>query len=219
VAEIRVERKRRSLLPYLLALLVLVALLWWFLSRDAAPETAAAAAADTAAVAAAAGTLTPGATADSAAGAVAPAAGAATANSAVNDFIAFVEPSTVERNEDEQHRYTADGLRRLAAALESLKPGGAAGAQLALVRQKADSLQTTAAADDRHTEMARAAFDAADEVMAALPNARAISSQVDAARRAAREVNPGEHLLEQRSQVQAYFDAATAALRAAAGPA
>lgn len=218
MAEIRVERKRRPLLPYLLALLVLVALLWWFLNRGRADDAAVAAAdtatvatgVDTTAVAAAGGAAT---TADTAAGAVAAPAG--TGNAAVDDFVTFVEPSTVERNEDEQHKFTADGLRRLAAALQSMKPGGAAAAQLALVRQKADSLQTTAQADDRHAEMARAAFDAANEVMAALPNARGLAGELDAARKAAGAVNAGGKLLAQRTQVQGYFDAAASALRAA----
>ena len=50
MAEIRVERKQRNLLPILLGLLALLALVWWFLNRGQGDETATAVA-DTAAVA------------------------------------------------------------------------------------------------------------------------------------------------------------------------
>lgn len=220
MAEIKVERKQRNIIPLLLGLLALAALLWWFLSRNRNNDTAVVPA-DTAAVVAGADTLGGAAgaaatTADSAAGALgatAGAAGAATGN-AVEDFATFVSNSKVERNEDQQHEYTAGALRRLASALEGMNPGGAAGAQISLIRQKADSLQITSPNDDRHADMTRAAFTAANEVMAGLPAARSMSSQMGTLRSRAQAVSPDRHMLEQKNQIQAYFDAASSALRA-----
>lgn len=223
MAEIKVERKQRNLLPLLLGLLALVALLWWFLSRNNADETAIAAA-DTATVATgiaapaattndtAAGTLTP----DSVAG-VAAAGAAGPADGALNDYVAFVGNSRVERNEGEQHAYTAGGLRRLATVIEGMNPGAAARAQVDLIRQKADSLEITAPGNDRHADMTRAAFTAAAEAMRGLPSASGVSSQLESVTRAAGAVSPERQLLEQRDQVQAFFDAARDALRAMGG--
>lgn len=228
MAEIRVERKRRSLLPFLLALLVLLLIVWWFLSRDGGADTVAVA--DTATVSSgvapratstndtAAGTLT-GAGAVGA-GAVAGAAGTA-AGGAVEDYATFVGNRRVAANEDEQHAYTAGGLRRLATAIEGMNPTGTARAQVDLMRQKADSLEITMTGDDRHADMTRAAFTAAAEAMRSLPGAAGAAAPLQATARAAEAVQAERHMLDQKAQIQAFFDAARDALRAlgTAGPA
>ena len=210
MAEIRVERKRRSLLPLLLALLVLLLIAWYFLSRDNTPGTVAAVG-DTATVAAGA----PPAANDTAAGTLAPATGAAA--TALDAYVGFVGNNRVERNEDEQHAYTAGGLRRLATAIETMNPADAARAQVDLIRQKADSLEITAPGDDRHADMARAAFGAAAEAMRALPRASGASAQIQRAARAADGMRADGHMLDQKDQIQAFFDAAGDALRAVGG--
>ena len=221
MAEIRVERKRRNLLPLLLGLLALLLLLWWFLSRNRGPETAAAPA-DTATVAT--GIAAAPTTNDTAAGTLAtpPAAGAAAGaaaggSSALNDYVTFIGNNRVERNEDEQHAYTAGGLRRLATVLEGMNPAGAARAQVDLMRQKADSLEITSPGDDRHADMTRAAFTAAAEAMRALPGANGASSQLESVTRAANAVSGQRHMLEQKDQIQAFFDAARTALETMGG--
>lgn len=217
MAEIRVERKRRSLLPLLLAILVLLLIAWWFLNRGAGDG--AVGTSDTALVSS--GIATPPATSDSAAGTVGDTAGVAAAVAApsgpVADFVAFVSATSATRSEDEQHAYTAGGLRRLATALEGMNPAGAARAQVDLVRQKADSLGITAEGDDRHADMTRAAFLAAAEAMRALPNAAGASAPLASVTRAAEAVRPDRHMLEQKDQIQAFFDAAREALRALGG--
>ena len=218
MAEIRVERKRRSLLPLLLALLGLVLILWWFVGRDGGD---AAAAADTATVATGIAPVPPRDTAavDTArAGLASPASPASPATGAVADYAAFVGNGRVERNEDEQHAYTAGGLRRLATAIEGMNPGAAARAQVDLMRQKADSLEITATGDDRHADMTRAAFAAAAEAMRALPGAAGASAQLQQVTRAAGAVRADRHMLDQKDQIQAFFDAARDALGAVRGP-
>jgi hypothetical protein len=218
VAEIRVERKRRSLLPLLLGILGLLLIVWWFLNRGAG--AGATGASDTALVSS--GIAAPPATSDSAAGTVGDTAGAAPAAAAapsgpVADFVAFVSATSATRSEDEQHAYTAGGLRRLATALEGMNPAGAARAQVDLMRQKADSLGITAEGDDRHADMTRAAFLAAAEAMRALPNAAGASAPLASVTRAAEAVRPDRHMLDQKDQIQAFFDAARDALRALGG--
>lgn len=216
MAEIKVERKRRSLLPLLLGLLLLLLIAWWFLSRNGSAGTAAASA-DTATVATGIVPPTP-ITNDTAAGTLAPGAAAgAAAGGALGDYVEFVGNSRVERNEDEQHAYTAGGLRRLATVLEGMNPAGAARAQVDLIRQKADSLQITSTGDDRHADMTRAAFTAAAEAMRTLPVAGGASAKLDGVTRAAGAVRPERHMLEQKEQIQAFFDAARAALQAMGG--
>ena len=219
MAEIRVERKRRSLLPLLLGLLALVLLAWWFLSRNDGSD-AAVAASDTATVATgippaapttnetAAGTIAGGAAAGAAAGAT---------GGAVEDFATFVGNDRVATNEDEQHAYTAGGLRRLATAIEGMNPTGTARAQVDLMRQKADSLEITTRGDDRHADMTRAAFTAAAEAMRSLPSAGGASTQLQGVTRAAGAVRADRHMLDQKNQIQAFFDAARDALRAMGG--
>jgi hypothetical protein len=217
VAEIKVERKRRSLLPLLLGLLLLLLIAWWLLNRTTGTTTAGASA-DTATVAT--GIVPPAPiTNDTAAGTLAPGAAAtgAAAGGALGDYVEFVGNNRVERNEDEQHAYTAGGLRRLATVLEGMNPTGAARAQVDLIRQKADSLQITSTGDDRHADMTRAAFTAAAEAMRTLPMAKGVSANLDGLTRAAAAVRPERHMLEQKDQIQAFFDAARAALQAMGG--
>lgn len=222
MAEIKVERKKRNLLPLLLGLLALLVIVWWFLSRSNV-NSAAVAVSDTATVATgivpatttndtAAGTLATGAAAGAAAGAI--------GGSALDDYATFVGNSAVERNEDEQHAYTAGGIRRLATVIEGMNPGAAARAQVDLMRQKADSLEITATGNDRHADMTRAAFTAAAEAMRALPGATGATdttAPLSSVTRAAAAVTADRHLLEQKDQIQTFFDAARDALRAMGG--
>lgn len=221
MAEIRVERKRRSLLPVLLALLLVVLLAWWWLGRtsDGAAVAGTADTTMTTDVGAAPGTVV-AMPVDTAAGGALPAtdtAAAPTTSVPVEAFTSFVANSTAERDESQQHEYTAGGLRRLASALESMNPGGASQAQIDLMRQKADSLQGTSTGDDRHADMARAAFNAAGEVMRSLPGASGASTQLQAVTRAAGAVVSTGTLLDQKDRIQAFFDSSREALRAMSG--
>jgi hypothetical protein len=196
MAEIQIERKERNVWPWVLAGLVLLALLWFLFTRgdDAAERQAGA---DTAAV-------------DTA---------VAATTGAVNSFVSYVEERRARTDADLSHEYTADGLRRLAAALGDVATRDTAAGQaiqprLDSLRQRADDLERNAGSTN-HARYAREAFVAAAGVMSAIQQQRYpnLSSQVSAVRQAAESVQPGTLLLEQKTQVQQFFDRAADAMR------
>jgi hypothetical protein len=210
VAELHIERKERSAWPWiLLGLALLGLLLWYFLGRGDADDgvvadTAAGVVTDTSAAPGAAPGAMPGTAGD--AGAVAA-------------FLAYTDERRSRQDADLTHEYTADGIRRLAAALDVVARqdtvGGAAlQPRLDSLRQGADALQRNAESM-QHAEQARAAFTSAAGIMAAVQERRFpdLGDEVGQVREAAEAVRPGAPLLEQRAQVQTFFDRAAAALR------
>jgi hypothetical protein len=170
VAEIKIQEKKRNLLPLILGALALLLLLGYCLTRDrggaVADTTAATAAPDTVRAAGDAGTT----------GAAAAIGGGA----AVADFVAFAGARDTAQETEANHQYTAGGVRRLAAALDELAAAGAGGSAAAAVdiRAYADSMRRSvdrlqqSAADDRHADDAKAAFSAAVSAMTAIDRAR-----------------------------------------------
>lgn len=193
MAEIHIqEKKRRTVWPWLL--LLLIPLLWLGL-RDRGERDNTAANTDTSA-----------AYTGTAAGTVAP----STTGGALAAFTTYVAQTDATRDEEGQHQYTAEGVRRLAAAIQEASPTADA-RKLAQMRALADSLQMTPRGDDRHAEMARTAFTAAAAEIARIPNAQ----RTNELRGAATAVSPGEHLLAQREKIDRFFDGARAALEGA----
>jgi hypothetical protein len=162
-------------------------------------------------------------------GAAAGAAAGTTGNSsgAVGDYLTFVEEHRARQAAGPTHEYTADGLRRLAAAIAQLseRNGGSAEpleAELNVLRSQADSLQRNPQSTD-HARYAREAFRTAASLMSALqqraypkeqhPNVAAEVAQV---RVVADLVLPARPLLAQTPDVQRFFDQSGAAIRAMA---
>jgi hypothetical protein len=212
VAEIKIQEKKRNLLPLILGALALLLLLGYCLTRDrggaVADTTAATAAPDTVRAAGDAGTT----------GAAAAIGGGA----AVADFVAFAGARDTAQETEANHQYTAGGVRRLAAALDELAAAGAGGSAAAAVdiRAYADSMRRSvdrlqqSAADDRHADDAKAAFSAAVSAMTAIDRARGRTRDVAPMRAIYGELDSARPLLPQLGTVQRFFEAARDGLQA-----
>ena len=209
MAEINIERQERSIWPWIIGLLVLALLAWWLLSmrgtgndNDVVAETS------------------PGAIADSL-----PPTGAgnlAAMPAAVSEFLRFSEEPRPAQAADSTHSYEAEGLRRLAAALDELADrdtidGVSLDIRIAALRERADALQRNwrSTAHAGHT---RTAFDSAAVLIESMqqrrfPNLGSASARV---RQAVDGVKPDGLLLEQTAQVEQFFDRAAEAVRAMA---
>ena len=200
MAEIQLERKEgKNWIWIVLGLLLLALLAWWLLSQrgDNDPVVAE----------------TPGMVTDSL-----PRTGM-TGSGEVDGFIQFVDDNRARTEMGRDHEFTAEGIRRLAGALGSVATrdtvGGAAlQPRLDSLRQKADSLERNTQSG-QHSAQARDAFTSAVAIMDDLrqrrfPNA---AGHVTQARQAAEAVQPGQQLLEQKAQVQRFFEHSAEVLR------
>ena len=202
MAEIPIERKEsRNWLPLILGLLALLLLLAFCFLRPRG-DTTAARPADSAAVAAAPAP----AAADSVAGA--PASPAGDANAAIDQFVQFVQTRDTTNETEGQHRYTAEGTRRLAAALE-----GIAG-QSPAVKVYADSMRHSierlqqSSPNDVHADDAKAAFSAAVSAMAEIDKARGRTNDVAPLRATYQDLSGKRPLMPQLPTVDRFFKAA-----------
>lgn len=199
MAEIKIQPKSRgaSWWPWLLLLLIP---LLWFMLRGRKDETVAR---DTTVATTPVGSTVGPATTTT----------TTTTTTAVTEYGTFVGTTpAAERDETAQHQYTADGIRRLAAAIDANPHAGGVSAQTATMRAMADSIQATAPASTRHADMTRAAFDAAVVAM------RGIGvSSLSGVESAAKGLRPGATLVSQRAGIQRFFEAARDALQATAG--
>jgi len=130
----------------------------------------------------------------------------------VVSFLKFAEreaPETLPLD----HSYTAEGIRRLAAAIEALDGSTLARDRARRLRAAAEEMQ----ADPhslRHADLARAAFDLATQALLAL---RDVPLKADGASRlaqAAQAVRRGDPLRIQSAAVDRYFDLAAARVEA-----
>lgn len=207
MAEIQIERKERRNWLWIVLLLLAVGLLaWWFLwQRGDTDEPAVA------------GTL---------GGAVVDTGPEVTqAADGVADYLRFVQDNSARVDMENVHEFTADGIRRLAAALRTVVDRDAAdGAgdgdlvqQTEFLRLKADSLQRNPESSE-HAGQARDAFIAAAAAMERLQQSHPnIEQQVTQARESARALRESAGLLEQRPAVQQFFERAADVLRNASG--
>ena len=199
---IHVERRRGGNWLAVVAGLLLVALLAWWLWPE---DTRDVATTDLGVVAGAPPAGTPG----------------SGAPGAVGEFLRFVDGRRATDAMGPDHDYTAEGIRGLAAALTAVaERNGAAGADVAretaLLRDRADALQRDPQSTD-HARATRETFVSLAGVMAALQERQpALVSGAAEVRRAAEAVRPDRRLLDQRAEVQAFFERAAGALR---GPA
>jgi hypothetical protein len=134
------------------------------------------------------------------------AAGQAATSTEATDFFTFMDQARRPPNGGvTAEQYTADGIRRLAAALASKNMGGV---EILTMRQAADSLQRNADVDQQ-AAIARKAFEAAAAAMGNVSGA-------EGAKQAAEAIRPDRPLGEQTDQVTAFFEKARDALRASA---
>jgi hypothetical protein len=210
MAEIHVERKgSRSWLWLLIGLAILLLLIAWLLwwRRDPTPDV----------LGGAVGGVVAGGMAGDTAGGTAAATGTGTA---VANFLSYAQQGQA-RQAGPAHEYTAEGVRRLAAAIGELSQrnaGTTLNAELDAVRAQADSLQRNPSSTE-HARYARESFRAAAALMRTVqqqhyPNAE---DQVAQVRRAAEELRVDRPLLDQAANVQRFFDQSAAALRTMSG--
>lgn len=219
MAEIPIERKEgRNWLPLILGLLALVVVLGYCFTRNRTPDTVARPG-DSTAVATA-----PVAATDTAAGMTGAAAGAAAtgaaagatgnANGAIDQFVQFVQQRDTSNETEARHQYTAEGTRRLAAALEGIagtSPNIAVYADS--MRSAIDRLQRSSA-NDVHADDAKAAFSAAVSAMAQIDQARGRTRDVAPMRAIYGELSGQRPLMPQLGTVDRFFKAAADALTA-----
>ncbi len=206
MAEIHIERKERTTWPWIVLGLILLSLLaWWLLSQRGDRDGFTVLQDTTGQVVDTAG----GTTADM----------RDNAPEDVSSFVRWTDEHRARQDQDTTHAYTADGIRRLAAAIESLADRDTSGMEA--LRPRVDSIRGLADALERdwnspnHAQHARQAFLESSELMDHLRTQRYPNSANDVtmARQAAQNVQPDRPLLEQRAQVQQFFDRAATALQ------
>lgn len=214
MAEIPIQRKEsRNWVPLILGALVLLALLAYCFTRPTPVAPVAAGADSTRATGGSADTARPAAAAGSAAGT---AAGAAAPNGdAVAQFVQFVQQRDTTQETEGQHAYTAEGVRRLAAALDQV--AGQGGSQTISVyadsmRSAIDRLQRSSP-KDVHADDAKAAFSAAVSAMTTIDKAQGRTRDIAPMRAIYSQLSATRPLLAQLGTVDRFFKAASEALQ------
>lgn len=194
MAELRIERKEQSTLPWVLGGLLLLGLLLWFFffrgdGRDAGAVDRA----------------VPTATTDA-------------TPPAVTAFTRFTETRS-GTDANLAHDYTSTGLRHLADAIGAVTAGGTVAgvdveARLAEIRERADAMQRNPASTE-HALQAREAFLLASGLMRQIQEARftALAAEVREVNEAATALKADRRLLAQASEVQRFFERAAHAVR------
>lgn len=200
MADIRIEKKTSNVWTWLLPLLLALAAMWWFFGRGPGDRNLTNAQPATRSDSAAAYSSTSAVQDDSSDGTVA-------------DFTAFVSGSSASRNENQQHAFTAEGIRRLSKVLDGVMPGNSTTTSTATMRAQANELENSAAESSRHAAMARTAFMAAAEAFGSLPEGRISRDAANRVRDAANGMGAEPSLLAQKDKIDAFFGAASRALQ------
>lgn len=201
MADIDVERKSRgpSIWPWVVALAAIILVVWiWAAGTGPDEEYPEQTAAERAVAPGAAGT-------------------SGTAGGAISTYAEFADRDPGDRLEmGREHEYTAEGIRRLAAALEDLvaqKPQSDARERLERFREIANRIEKDPTSG-AHAELVREAFTSATDVIQSVGGAGA----GDNLRSTAESLTPDQPLLEQRDKVRRFFsESADAIERAARG--
>lgn len=223
MADINIERKSgMGIWPWVLGAILLALVAWLVLGLGRDRNSTGAVVTDTTAygpVAAEQTSTATGTAAGAGMGTAAPAgAGAA------SDYVTFVDQRIVPAAQQQgqvdrtvDHETTAEGLRRLAAAIEAMHggQGGAApgDAQTRNIREQADRLERSSP-QEPHSDMVRSAFDSAADALAGLERGGSHAAQV---REAAQRIQPTVPLNDQAQPLRAAFEATRDAVRAASG--
>ncbi len=219
MAELHVQEKERSAWPWILAAVLLLGLLfWYFMGRDERTAVGSANLTDTAMVGSASGGIASG----TAAGTL--------GTEAVAQYREFVNSNRGAEAAGRSHDYIADGLRRLAAALNEVAAGNPTGdldvqQRIEAIRERADAIQQNPTSLD-HALQTREAFNVAAGVVARLRGTAdsagtagtatgesASAANADALLNAANAIEPSRPLLEQVDRVERFFTQAAEALQ------
>ena len=211
MAEINIERKKSHTGLWIAAVLVLFALGAWWATRSDMSGDSLVAGADSIAEGAAA-------TVSEAAGALTDdSAGRARLPANVQRYLEWADERRADTTMNADHRYTANGIRQLAAALQDLAtPGRNAQVtdELGRLRNRADTLEQNPSSA-AHAGQVRAMFRSLGGLMAAMQQERFadLAEDVRAVTSAAESVRADRQLLEQRREVKAFFDRSATAVR------
>lgn len=148
MAEIHIEQHEHNVWPWIFGLLALALLAWWLLSMRTNGNE------NTVAVATVGGAVVDSVPEPREAAPI-----------AVNDFLSDIEEHRAAASADSTHNYEAEGVRRLAAALDALAGRDSSGAvlldaQIEGLRNRADALQRNRRSTE-HARHTREAFGSA----------------------------------------------------------
>lgn len=132
----------------------------------------------------------------------------------LDKYLSFIRNNPAQEKMDLNHAYTSGGIRRLADAIgavvdqqdiSKIKIKG----DLDKLRNYADQLEKDHASTD-HADVIREAFVLASDVMDSIEQQISphLDSGVDKVRRAAGAIDPGKRALEQKTEVETFFDRA-----------
>lgn len=205
MADIDVERKETSIWPWLIGLLVLALLIWALAELlsddddDVVIDEAAPVLVEPAPV-----PVTP-------LPAEAPVAAAVPA--AVREYMNTCTGDAGTMTLD--HQYTSNCIQSLAASVDALLQTPSVGgmdvsAQLADYRQKADRLVQSANTSEQHANLTREAFVSMSNLLNAVQDQRfpALDGQVNQLQQSAQAIAPRTLLLDQKDNVQRFFQQA-----------
>lgn len=188
-----------------LALLLLLVVGWWATGRDDARLTAVDAAAPDSAVVIA-----------NAAGDV----GREDATAAVTRFLSFADSGSARASAGIDHAYTAEGVRRLAGAIAALSlrdsiAGTSEAKQVDALETLAGRLQVDPTALT-HADVFRAAATSSAQLLTHVQERRfpMLGGEVGALREAAEAIAKDRPLLDQRAEVDVFFNRAARVVRA-----
>lgn len=221
MADINVQRKRPGILPVIVALLVLGVLAWLGFTLADGGEREGTAGVEAPARAA------PGAGAPAAEHAALVVVDPVRAAAAVQGYVAHVRGAG-EARMGRDHRYTAEGIARLATALREIAQAqrGLTPATLGLADgfyRTAAALVTTPDSLRLHADWMHQAAASAAAVMEAIVEGRseassALHDQVADVRNAAAAIQPGKELLAQGDEVRRFFREAVDPLQMLVSP-
>jgi hypothetical protein len=138
----------------------------------------------------------------------------------VENFVEYVNENSARQEADLDHDYTADGIRRLARALDDLADranmdGDDFDARKDRLKEQADAIQKNPQSL-QHANIIRDAFTSAADMMESIqrqayPNH---GNQVSQVRQAANNINPNQQTMNQKGQIDTFFERSSQALQA-----
>lgn len=193
MAQNDIERRETRYWPWMLALVVLALLSWWMFGRGRNDITSAGPVDST----------------------LSPAMAATTPE--VTEFLRFADDRSGQNAMGLDHTYTANGIRRLAAALGSLAPAGGnpdIATAVQMLSGRASRLERDSSSS-QHADEARQMFLSLAGLLTSVQKLRApdMSAEASSVGDAANAVRADQPLLDQKEQVRAFFDRAATALR------
>jgi hypothetical protein len=208
MAEIEIQRKKPPIWPWILGALVLVALLWFLVDQagQRSPD-------QTTATATTATTTSPRTTAP-------PTDPTSPMLPEVREFVTFVRQGEATEEAGLYHEYTSTGIRNLADALNAIahrtdNHNDRINQKHQQLHQMADKIQQDPHST-RHANIIRDAFTTSADLMEQLQRNLypQLDDQVAEVRQAAQSLNPQDLTLDQKDDIQRFFERASNAVEA-----